>query len=80
MPERAQAGQSWGRIGSYGRSGKATLLHSPSKHVLDEKSERHIEGGLHFCKVSAKVKIILSIILTVLSPICHYYAGSFSSL
>lgn len=80
-PEGAQLGhQSWGRVGRDGRSGRATLLHSPAKQVLAEISERPIKyGGIrcHFSKVTAEAKITLSIILTVLCPLCHYYAGPF---
>jgi len=71
---RAEAGS----VGN-GRYGKATLLHSPANQVLAEISERHIKyEGLqcHFCKVTAEVIIILSINLTALCPLCHYYAGS----
>lgn len=77
MPERAQLGhQSWGSVSRDGRSRRVRFLHFPAKQVLAEKPERHIKyGGLqcHSCKVTAEVKIIISIIC----PLCHYYAGSF---
>lgn len=77
LSERAQlVHQSWGSISRAARSRRVTFLHSPDKQVLAKKSGRHMKyGGLqcHSCKVTAKVKIIISIIC----PLCYYYAGSF---